>query len=278
MGLNRFENKIKRVLLYVVRTFSSTYKKNRNKKIVFILSTGRCGSTSITDMFNQNAEFKAFHEDISHLVALSTDLAHKELSDKEIESKFKGILRNKLWDAGSNQVIVHSDHRLWNFVGFLADYFPNSYFIHLIRNPFDSVNSFMPRNWYSDEEIDSIYEKYRLKGNYSGEFSNEEWNALSRLEKCTWYWNYVNENINKQLGHIDNSRHTLIKLEEGISHQMNKIIKLKFNLDRAFLFSEKIANTRKDNALNKYDSFVIEDALNKVGNYTYLKYYLRFKK
>lgn len=273
MGLNNIKNKIKRILLYTVRTFSSTYKKNRNKKIVFILSTGRCGSTSITNMFNQNNKFCAFHEDIPQLVALSTMLAHNNLGKKEVYFKLKEILRNKLWNANDNQIIVHSDHRLWNFVGFLAEYFPNSYFIHLIRNPFDSVNSYMPRNWYSEQEIDSKYEKYRLKGNYSEQFSNEEWNALTRLEKCTWYWNYVNENIDKQLAQIDDSRHTLIKLEEGINKQMNEVIKIKFNLDTKFLFVEKITNTRENDSINEYDSLIIERALEKVGNYSYLKYY-----
>ncbi|SKB60099.1 hypothetical protein SAMN05660776_2011 [Salegentibacter holothuriorum] len=57
------------------RKFGFKYKNARNRKIIFVVSTDRCGSTSITKMINQHSGFLAYHEDFPELIELSTKLA-----------------------------------------------------------------------------------------------------------------------------------------------------------------------------------------------------------
>src|SRR5690606_22339100 len=103
-----------------------TYKGQRNKPIIFILSTGRCGSTSIKDIFNQHPKFLAFHEVIEPLIYLSTQLAEQPERQKEIFNTLDTLFANRLWEAKKGQIIAHSDHRLWNLVPYLSNYFPNA--------------------------------------------------------------------------------------------------------------------------------------------------------
>ena len=46
--------------------FKPSYKENKTKDIVFILSTGRSGSKTIVDILNEHTQCKAYHEDIHH--------------------------------------------------------------------------------------------------------------------------------------------------------------------------------------------------------------------
>ena len=228
-----------------------TYCAKRKKPFVFVLSTGRCGSTSIVKMFNQHPKFSAFHEDIPELIKLSTQLAERPESRKEIYKELDKIFRNKIWKGSSNKIHVHSDHRLWNLVEFLSDYFPNTIFIHLMRNPSDSLKSFVPRNWYPDnlDEHDemNIFEKYRLRGDRLGIFTNEEWRNLSNPEKCSWYWNFVNVSIADQLQKLDAKKHPCLAVKlENITEIMNTQVKELFELKKDFFFKNIISNRTKD--------------------------------
>src|SRR5690554_4905388 len=95
---------------YFLRLFGYTYKGKRNKPIIFVLSTGRCGSTSIKKVFNQHKKFIAFHEDIAPLIELSTQLAEHPEREKDIYSELDSLFANRIWEGKPGQVIVHSDH------------------------------------------------------------------------------------------------------------------------------------------------------------------------
>ena len=86
----------KTIKLKIKKIQGNTYHGQRKKKIVFVLSTGRCGSTSIVKMFNQHPKFLAFHEDIPELIKLSTKLAEEPESKEEIYKQLDIIFRNKI--------------------------------------------------------------------------------------------------------------------------------------------------------------------------------------
>lgn len=225
MGLKKTIKNLKSQCIYYL---SSKYKSKRNREIIFILSTGRCGSTSITKMFNQVEKYIAFHEDMPQLIELSTELAHNPDRKNKIYKKLSALFDKRMYEGRKGQIVVHSDHRLWNLVEFLNDYFPNATYIHLMRNPLESVQSFLPRNWYSKnvaEEEKNIFEIHRIQGDKVGDMSSFEWNQLTRLEKCLWYWDYVNFTINHQLKNIPEKRKAIIKLEtieDDVKHFIEK--------------------------------------------------------
>jgi len=259
------------------KILGNTYYGKRDKKIVFILSTGRCGSTSIVKMFNQHPKFSAFHEDIPELIKLSTKLAEKPESKSEIYKELDLIFQNKIWAGPSNKIHVHSDHRLWNLVEFLSDYFPNSIFIHLMRNPYDSLKSFVPRNWYPDDfSENNKYEIYRLRGNRLGIFSDSEWQEFSNPEKCAWYWNYVNVGISQQLKDLDPKTHPWLRIKlEKLPTIMNAQVKELFKLEDDFFFENIISNQTKEEKVIAEISPEFERAIQKFAlskNEFYPKY------
>lgn len=253
------------------KLLGKTYYAKRNKKIVFVLSTGRCGSTSIVKMFNQHPKFSAFHEDIPELIKLSTQLAERPDLKKEIYKHLDLIFRNKIWSDSSEQIHVHSDHRLWNLVEFLSEYFPNSVFIHLLRNPEDSLKSFVPRNWYPDDfdenDKKNIFEKYRLRGDKLGVFTNEEWKGFSNPEKCAWYWNFVNVGIAEQLDKLDPKKHkTLMVKLENMTHDMNTQVSKVFGLEKNFSFKNIVSNRTQEDKVIKKISPEFESAIQRFAN------------
>src|SRR5690606_10908332 len=128
------------------------------------------------------------------------------------------LFANRLWEAKKGQIIVHSDHRLWNMVPYLSNYFPNAYFIHLIRNPYDSVKSYLQRDWYGDTIFESKkrihFDKYRLHGNKINSVSEAKWSEFNQLEKSLWYWNYVNTHINNELKFKSKDKWSYLLLEK----------------------------------------------------------------
>lgn len=239
-----------------------TYKGKRKKKIIFILNAGRCGSTSIVRMLNQNSRFLAFHEDIPEFIRMSTELAENPWKKEHVVSEIKKIFKDKLWEANNDQIIVHSDHRMWNMVEILNDYFPNAYFIHLIRNPYDSVKSIVPREWYSKEDHGNAFSKYRLKGYKVNDVEKKEWQSWSDIDKSLWYWNFVNKNISKQLNSLPQNQKMVIRLEE-IFETLNDKFKITFDLEENFIFKPVIANTteennKEENLPNDFDSKFLE--------------------
>ncbi|MDW5290754.1 sulfotransferase [Formosa sp. PL04] len=229
---------------YLLRLFGYTYKGKRDKPIIFILSTGRCGSTSIKNIFNQHSRFMAFHEEITPLIELSTRLAENAHQEKEIYSKLDFIFAERIWEAKNDQIIVHSDHRLWNLVPYLSKYFKNAFFIHLIRNPSDSVKSYIQRDWHlptSKESSITIFDKYRLCGFKVHDVDYTVWSKMNQTEKCLWYWSYVNTNINNDLKMLDENKWGVVKLETFVD-DMNKVIKPQCNLDPHFYFKNEITN------------------------------------
>ena len=199
-----------------LKKYRLTYHQNKERPIIFVLSTGRAGSSSIVHTLNQHPDCKAFHEDISQLIRLSTQLAYTNDKDK-IYSELKIIFENKIWQA-QEEVIVHSDQRLWNFIPFLSKYFPNSKFVHLIRNPKDSIVSMASRNWYAEDEYFSYnsgqWAKYRLQADKIGEYDTKTWTKMSKLAKCTWYWFYINEQIERELSKLDKERVLRLNLKD----------------------------------------------------------------
>lgn len=228
------------------RLLNRTYFRFRKRRIIFVLSTGRCGSTSIVKMLNQNNMFLAFHECIIELIAISTRLAENPDQREQIYQELDIIFKNRFWEGYKGEVVVHSDHRLWNLVDFLSHYFPNSFFIHLSRNPLENVLSLKIRKWYTIEDNIQLpgkeFSRYRLFGDRIGAVPKMEWQNMSQMQKCIWYWDHVNYSIQQQLHKLEADRYlhlTLDNLNEG----MNKKLKTIFDLDINFLFIEKISNS-----------------------------------
>jgi len=235
--------------------FPPSYQENRLKRIAFILGTGRSGTVSITNILNQHPDCKAFHEDIRQLIRLSTDLAYGKDATKT-SNELNLIFETKIWNSAEKQLIVHSDQRLWNLVPFLSTFFPNSIFIHLERDATSCIKSMVLRDWYQSNEYPDCskldWAKYRLRGDMIPEgLSTDHWSKMSNVEKCTWYFSYVNKNISKNLEDLSDSRKLYIKLDE-LDERLSEILDF-LDLKKLEL---KILNS---NTLRKKDALKIKE-------------------
>lgn len=238
-----------------MKLFLPTYKENKNKKIIFVLGTGRSGSNSIANIINQNPSCKAFHEDIQQITRISTNLAYYPDKKNKLYNELNQIFETKIWNANNNQILVHSDQRFWNLIPYFKNYFPNSKFINLRRDVYSCVKSMYSRGWYTNEEYPILtthdWSKYRLQANKLGVISNQTWEGFNSIMKCTWYWWFINDSITKELNKIDSKDILHIELDE-LNKNLNQLSK--FINDDSFVYKEIISNKVQTNHLEKYNS------------------------
>ena len=115
-----------------------------------------------------------------------------------------------------------SDQKLSFLIDLLSELLPQCKFIWLIRNAEDFVLSAVNRFWYSPQFLHNYpkewplvrkWSKSRINGAKTNNFSLEEWNAMSAIEKCSWYWQFCNEKIENQLTALPSKRWIQVKLE-----------------------------------------------------------------
>jgi len=112
------------------------------------------------------------------------------------------------------------------------------------------------RDWYQSNEYPDCskldWAKYRLRGDMIPEgLSTDHWSKMSNVEKCTWYFSYVNKNISKNLEDLSDSRKLYIKLDE-LDERLSEILDF-LDLKKLEL---KILNS---NTLRKKDALKIKE-------------------
>ncbi|WP_347372877.1 sulfotransferase [Aequorivita sp. Q41] len=257
------------VPLSIIDNFKKTYSENRNEPIAFVLSTGRAGSLSIVDTLNQHPHIKAFHEDVYQLIRLSSEYAMEQDKKNSVLFEIQSIFESKIWQAEKSQLLIHSDQRLWNFIGFFNAYFPNATFIHLIRHPEACIKSMVARNWFHDEEFE-LYNRndwalFRLNGGKTGDIPENHWQAMSIVERATWYWFYINSQIISNLSKLDECKVFYIETEKLNSKLKNLQSFLKISeLELSAKQSNRVKNKDQE-AYKKVDEQAIKNAILKIS-------------
>jgi hypothetical protein len=230
--------------------FYPTLAKTPN--LLFILSTGRSGSTSIAKSLNLHSKIECRHETFYSLIHLSSLLAYKKVSEKIVEEMIKNLFDIGTLSKNNINTYGESDQRLWNMVPILIKLFPNAKFIHLVRNGKSTVNSTFARGWYSEKDnLNPMpWAQYRLSGYECGVISEHVWNNWSAFEKNCWYWKYVNESIAKSFQQIPNEQKITISLEQF--NKDNKIIQKFLNVEEENIVSLKsnVVKTKDQAKLN----------------------------
>ena len=159
------------------------------KRPVFILGTGRSGTTSLANLVARDDQWTGRHEAFPWLNAIGHQ---KHVFGKSIEKEL--LLR---WNQHyANTVnVIDSDQRFYNLIPELVRIFPNAKFLHVIRSAKSFVASAKSRGWYKIPEPTehrwSFYRPIPL------DQSKLEWESKTQEERILWYWNYVNGTIQK---------------------------------------------------------------------------------
>ncbi len=199
-GLTRVQRTIDRLLTgdagrrepYVARLAEAYERGFAGCPCVFVLSTGRVGSQTLTALLALSPAVVAEHEPFPRLVKTSFD-AYLEGGDLAASERWRTAVyaaRDDLVCEASRRgkIYVETNNRLTYLAPVLAACFPASKFIHLHRHPYEVVRSAMRRGYYQSHNWDFARVRPR-----PGEELAARWDELPRLEKCGWFWARINE-------------------------------------------------------------------------------------
>lgn len=151
----------------------------------FVLSTGRTGTATLTELFDHVPNATASHEPRPQLLKERTE-ARYEIAGApkrywEIFVRARGYRLLQAHRAGEQYVETSS--RLTFFAPVLHAHLPNARFLYVHREPWDVVRSGMRRGWYIDHPNDPV----RLRPGPDEPLA-ATWDQLSPFEKNCWYW------------------------------------------------------------------------------------------
>ncbi len=220
----------------------------------FIVSTGRSGTTTIARTLSLIDGCTCLHEPPPQLIIESSAYRYGTVSGDEI----KGILRSSRKTRMKGDVYGESNQTLSLIIPLLAEVFPKAKFIWLLRNGMDVVASAYQKQWYTGhtqqhqryEDCPPVQKAWvdgRVDGDRCGEMTSEEWNALDRIEKCSWYWSYINRTIEADLQEYAPDRYTTVRLEDFDTELPRLVEWLSFRC--ALVPSVKRHNTAKSDPL-----------------------------
>lgn len=186
----------------------------------FVVSTGRSGTQSLTALLEALPGYRAFHEPEPALVRESAAFRYGDLGQEAVAA----ILRDTRTPQVDGLVYCESNQTISLLLPVAADIFPEARFIWLIRNGLDVVASAYQKQWYSGHSenhdryedcppVERQWIDWRIRGDLSGEMTEQEWEALSRFGKCCWYWGYVNRTIEKDIAGLSGDRRFFLRLE-----------------------------------------------------------------
>lgn len=173
----------------------------------FVLSTGRCGTKLLTKILQLKSEIKATHVPTPEFTYYSEFAYLNVQSDPEgvkkiVDSARYEYIRNA-WLL--NKKYVETNNRITFFCFALAELFPRSLFIHLIRKPEEFIISGLARNWYSNSVLHD-----------EGRITPAD-RQLSQVEKIAWLWNETNQFIENFKKTVQPDRILTVKSEELFS-------------------------------------------------------------
>jgi hypothetical protein len=192
------------------------------KRVVFIVSTGRCGSQMLAKLLGLHPEILALHEpqpwlNLEAFFAWSGSRDSVEINQR-ISGKRSTLIAQVVED---NQLIyVESSNFLSHLIPQLDELFEPD-FIYLYRNGRDFVRSGLSRPWY--KPVDS---KTRIANFLRRRFAVEVGYSFidhrlrppkcygSRLQKCTWLWAEINRVILNGLATVSEDRRFQLRLED----------------------------------------------------------------
>lgn len=202
-----------------IREINETTINNmyENYTPIFVLSTGRSGSKFIAKLFDLHNKINAYHEPDPSLEIFCNYVFQNEEKIDEIRTMFKTArleiilksYRKKLKYFESNQCMVF-------FVEAINHFFPNAKFIHLIRDPYSFVKSAWQINFYNKKY--SLWEHGRIK-------ATNDWRSYNQVEKLYWYYNTVNQKIEKFKSEIGGNKVFTLKSRDLFDDE-NEIVDL----------------------------------------------------
>lgn len=175
--------------------------------MIFVLSTGRCGSMTITSVLSQFTGVECYHEPEPKLAKEAYDYLTGRMRRAELADLLRQTRRARM----PGNIYAESNQKLSYMVDALLEAFPAARFIWLVRNGLDVVASLEHRRTY--RRTRGEWNVYRLRGDELGDVDPRQWRRMTAFAKCCWYWRWTNERIERDL-EAAGADYIVVKLEE----------------------------------------------------------------
>jgi hypothetical protein len=177
----------------------------------FVLSSGRSGSKTIATALDQFSNCVCLHHPKPELVIEATEAFYGDRQIQEVEK----ILQETRQPTVDGKIYGEVNLQLSLLVPSLQRLFPDARYVWLLRDGRDAVASMYYRGWYDPAQtrVADVWHKGRLLGNRTGDYSDVDWERLTRFEKCCWIWKKYNLIIEQRLSEMPAHRWKKIYLE-----------------------------------------------------------------
>ncbi len=164
---------------------------DEKKPCIFVLSTGRVGSETLSALLALNSNIVSFHEPKPSLYKMSkvSYENNNPACANVIDAAFLS-LRSDLFQYALKQSkgYIETSPQVTFLAPAIYRVMPNAKFIHLVRHPADVVRSGMRRKWYAGNSADTT----RIVPGRSCAFT-KNWSKLSSFTKNVWLWAETNQ-------------------------------------------------------------------------------------
>ncbi len=224
----------------------------KTKKIIFIASSGRSGTLSLANLISQKNNIEIYHEYLFDVILYNA-----------VKYKMKLISKKAILEVIENTYglsVFHSDKEIWvdcsNAIPWiikpLFEIFPNSKFIHLIRDGRKVTSSFYNKFkdiMYSDHAVNCMINWLENRKKYKEPPPDKKYwrpiplnntkdlynfKILNQFERICYYWNEINLQIENDFKLIPNKQRLTIKFEDLLTskdqrHQFSEFCSFNLN-------------------------------------------------
>ena len=179
----------------------------------FVLSSGRSGSRTSSEVFSQFDNCDCLHHPQPELVLECTQYYYGENNKQEIVEQLRASRPD---DDARGRVYGEVNLQLSLIHPILRELYPAAKYLWLIRDGRDVVASMYYRGWYDapdNTKVPQVWHDARLDGHRTGDFSEADWQAMSRFAKCCWIWTKYNQIIEQTLATLPAEQWRQIQLE-----------------------------------------------------------------
>ena len=261
--------KFKDIYKYFFKQQNLTIKNVDNKllpskifketKPIFVLSTGRCGTKLLSNLFIAVKAGEVYHSPDPKLTYASKYIYENfEQSSKIRKSAFISGRFEILKECYlKNNRYIETNHHISFFADAVNELFPKCKFIHLIRHPGDFVRSGIRRNYYKNHD----YDDGRIM---PGNIEWKEWESYSHIQKVGWLWNETNQMIEDWKGNINSEKLITIMAEDLFNdpsefEKISDFCELKIlNIDKINQIIKSPINVQTKGNFPKYDQWTSE--------------------
>lgn len=156
---------------------------------LFVLSTGRTGSSTLIHLLNLSPRICGFHEPKPILLHVHRSaFAEAHLAPDRYRKLFARARRRLIGGAGRRNRIYAEATILKFLAPVMARMLPESRFLHLHRHPGEVVRSGMRRGWFQNHGLDP----YRIEP-LPGDPAHEHWDRWDAFAKVCWTWHVEND-------------------------------------------------------------------------------------